>query len=297
MKKNLLVEIKRIKSLMGLNEDTQSDLVSAGSEIEQALNKPIGGFVDDFSQIASDPKVQAVLKAGMEDGDKNDDKKIKIGGKGSISVKNLKPTQNEIGVEESLKNILTDKYGSLKSFLDGEANVGPNPVVIYNGEWIIDGHHRWSQVFAANPNAKIPVVNLEGKFSPSDILKITHLSVAAGANGLPLSSAKGVNLLEASKGDVYKVVLRNLNDKAAKIWNEERDVNCSSAKCYNLAELIWKNVQMLQKNGTAPGAPPRTKMPQTDSKEPTTKVINRIVGGDLNYVDPSNPIELEKGDK
>jgi hypothetical protein len=294
-KKFLTEEINKMLHLMNhklgtprLNEDDKSEYIAAGSEIEQALQKPIGGFVDDFSRIASDPKVQAVLKGGLTiDGDKTDDRNVQIGDKGWTPVKNLKPTQNEIGAAESLKNILTDKYGSLSSFLDGKADVGSNPVVIYNGEYIIDGHHRWSQVFAANPDAEIPTLNLVGKYKPQDILKIVHLAVAAGANGLPLAKAKGVNLLEASKDNVVKMVFQSLNDKAAKIWNEKRNTKCENSQCYDLAELIWGNVQKLQANGVTPGAPPRTKMPQTDAAEPTSKVISRLDKGIINYDDPS----------
>jgi len=297
-KKLLTEEINKMKHLMNyklgasrLNEDDmdQAELVSAGSEIDQALQKPIDGFVDDFSAIASDPKVQAVLKGGQTlDGDPKDDQKVKIGDKGSTPVKGLIPTQNEIGAEESLKNILTDKYGSLKSFLQGKANVGPNPIVIYNDKYIIDGHHRWSQVFAANPDAEVPTLNLVGKYKPQDILKIVHLAVAAGANGLPLAKAKGVNLLKASNSDVFKMVFQNLNDKAAKIWNEERNTKCKNSQCYDLAKLIWANVEKMQANGVAPGAPARTKMPQTDAKEPTLTVINRLDKGIINYDDPSD---------
>lgn len=301
MKKNILLEVNKIKKLMGINEDGGDEFISAGSDIADSLQKPIDSFVDDLSQIVSDPKVQAVLKAGnpskpielgggkkLSDGDDGDDKKIKIGSKGWTSVKDLKPTQNEIGASESLKNILTDPYNSLTSFLSGKADVGKNPIVTYNGKYIIDGHHRWSQVFAANPDAMVPTLDLVGSLSPLDILKIVHLSIASGAGKLPLSSAKGVNLLKASRDDVYKMVVRNLNDKAIKIWNNSGKVKCENARCENLAKLIWSNVEKLQSNGVISGAPSRTKMPQTDAEESTQSVINRVTQGSLNYINPSN---------
>lgn len=286
MEKKLITELSRIKTLMKINEELSDDDISTvGNELEMMLNKPIAQFVDDFASVANNPKVLAVLKAGLEDGDMVDDK-IKIGGEGRTPVKNMIPTQNEIGAKESLLNILTDKYGSLASFLDGDANVGDNPIVIYNNKYIIDGHHRWSQVFAANPEATVPTLNLQGSLGAADVLKIVHLSIAAGANKLPLSSAEGENLLKASPDDVFKYVTQNLDEKTAKIWGAKRGVKNKK----ELASLIVKNVKQLQKNGTMDGAPPRTKMPQTDAVETTSQVINRLGKGVVNFNNPSSVV-------
>ena len=65
-----------------------------------------------LSRIISDPKVQAVLNAGEQDGDPDDDK-LPYTRIEAISVQDLKPTQNEIGLDQSVKNLLTDKFNSL----------------------------------------------------------------------------------------------------------------------------------------------------------------------------------------
>ena len=261
------------------NPQQQSADLQAATELKNVMRLPISQFVDKFSTIASDNKVLNVLKRGLQDGNPTDD--VVSYTQGSTSVSKLIPTQNEIGMDESLKNILTDKYGSLGSFLQGKANVGPNPIVIYNGKYIIDGHHRWSQVFAANPKAVVPILNLVGKLPAMDILKIVHLSIATGANKLPLSSAKGTNLLLVGENDVRNYVLQNLDNKALAVWQRSgfKDANA-------VAQHIVNNVKLLQRNGVAKGAPPRTKMPQTDAVEDSNTVINRIAKGIVNFNQP-----------
>ena len=130
-----------------------STKAQAAQSIKNAFQSTtVADFVDKFKKIASDPKVQAVLKAGVTDGNPNDEKLSYT--KGKVKVEGLLPTQSEIGFDQSIANILTDQYGSLESILSGQADVG-GPIVTYNGKYIIDGHHRWSQVYAANPKANM----------------------------------------------------------------------------------------------------------------------------------------------
>ena len=58
-------------------------------------------FVAQLGDLAKDPKVQAFIKAGKADGDQSDDQLVAT--KAQIPVVNLRPTQNEIDVNGSLK--------------------------------------------------------------------------------------------------------------------------------------------------------------------------------------------------
>ena len=117
-------------------------LVEKSDEFVQIIDLPLNVFVDKFKRIASDPKVQSVIRAGLTDG-RPSDEVIRFSSK-NIPAKELMPTQNEIGVEESMVGILNNKYGNLDSILDGVARFN-SPIVTLNGKYIIDGHHRWSQ--------------------------------------------------------------------------------------------------------------------------------------------------------
>ena len=162
-----------------LKEDETQDKLDDLSTAFKTASVP--AYVSLLQKYSSDPKVMAVLKAGQTDGQPNDEK-FDVS-ETTIAAKNLKPTQNEIGAEESLKNIATDQYGSLDSFLKGTPDVG-GPIITYNGEFVLDGHHRWSQVYAANPDAKLKAVNVVGKIDPN--------------TSYPYSLAVGANLLSKS---------------------------------------------------------------------------------------------------
>ena len=233
MKINKLLEsMLRIKEVeLDSSEEAISSPKDAAGKLRAAVKSDtVTGFVNKFKSIASDPKVQAILKAGLKDGNPNDEKLSYS--KKTIPVYGLKPTQNEIGFDESIKNVLTNKFGSLESIFSGTADVG-GPIVTYNGKYIIDGHHRWSQVFAVNPKAKMSAIDITGELTPKDMLKVVHLSIAAKMKKLPLVNAKGINVL---RGVTEKQVLDAVNtyldqEKAKPIWakNGEKD-NKSIAK-------------------------------------------------------------------
>ena len=63
----------------------------------------------------------------------------------SMRPRNLKPTQGEIN-SEIVNNIIKDK------------KVYPNPLVVSEDNYIIDGHHRWAAAKKSKPNKPIPVM-------------------------------------------------------------------------------------------------------------------------------------------
>jgi hypothetical protein len=215
-------------------------------------------YVTTLQKYATDPKVAAVLKAGRTDAKGEPDEQFSVSNS-TPEVKNLRPTQNEIGAAESLKNILTDQYGSLDGFLKGKSSF-PDPIIIYNNEYVIDGHHRWSQVYAANPDATIPALNITGKLDPKQILKVVHAAIAADAGQTKTISANrsGGNLLTYTEADVAKYVKENLNDTAREVW-AKYGFDSDEA----ISRHISSNVRtMVEKSKPASWAPTRDSMPQ-----------------------------------
>ena len=261
----------------------ETDSVTASEKLNNTLSSSsVSNFVAKFKQIASDSKVQDLLKAGLNDGNQNDES-VNYN-EGILSVGGLIPTQSEIGFNQSIANILTDQYGSLKSILDGKANVG-GPIVTYNNKYIIDGHHRWSQVYAANPKAKMQVLNINGDLNPTAILKIVHVSVALKAGGVPSADPKGINILDGiTDKQVLDAVNTNLSDKAKKIWASKGYGDNTS-----IAKLIYKNLMMLiNKNKPIQGAPGRKDMPQTDQPEgsKSSEKLDLLAKGVVNFKNP-----------
>ena len=202
----------------------------------------VESYVNLLKKYQSEPKILAALKAGLTDGKPNDEK-FNVA-EASYAAKILKPTQNEIGAEESLKNILTDQYGSLDGFLKGNATF-PDPIITYNGKFVLDGHHRWSQVYAANPNAKISAINVIGKIDPKDILKAVHTAIAVDSGETKTISAnlKAGNLLAFTPEKVKSYVAENLTDKARNVW-ADNGVESDNA----IANRIVTNVKTMLDN-------------------------------------------------
>lgn len=261
-----------------LKEDETQDKLDDLTKAFKSASVP--AYVSLLQKYSSDPKVMAVLKAGQSDGQPNDEKFDVV--ETTIAAKNLKPTQNEIGAEESLKNIATDQYGSLESFLKGTPDVG-SPIITYNGEFVLDGHHRWSQVYAANPNAKLKAVNVVGKIDPKDILKAVHTAIAIDAGETKTISAnlKAGNLLAFTSQQTYGYMLDNLTDKARAVWNKfgyDDDTE--------IAKHVVKTVSMMIKSSKPENwAPKRDFMPQPE-KSGSDKWGVTMQQGSVNLINP-----------
>lgn len=267
-----------IKLATLLKEDETQDKLDDLSLAFKTASVP--AYVSLLQKYSSDPKVMAVLKAGQTDGQPNDEKFDVV--ETTIAAKNLKPTQNEIGAEESLKNIATDQYGSLASFLEGNADVG-SPIITYNGEFILDGHHRWSQVYAANPNAKLKAINVIGKIAPKDILKAVHTAIAVDAGETKTVSAnlKAGNLLDYTSRETYGYMLNNLTEKARDVWSKfgyDDDTQ--------IAKHVVRNVSAMIKSSKPENwAPKRDFMPQPE-KSGSDKWGVEMKQGSVNLLNP-----------
>jgi hypothetical protein len=243
----------------------------------------VSDFVAQFKKIASDPKVQAILKAGVTDGSP-DDEKLNYS-KTTLPVLNLLPTQNQIGFDQSIMNILTNKFKSVESILDGNADVG-GPIVTYNKKYVIDGHHRWSQVYAANPKAKMEALDIQGDLKPTEILKLVHAAIAAKMGKVPGADPKGLNILAGiDLKQVQDAVNANLDPDTEKLYKEKKGLADKNA----IAKYIFGNLQQLiRKNKPVAGAPGRINMPQTDAdKQPATTKLNLLQKGMINFKDPA----------
>ena len=266
------------ESKFNIREDETQDKLDDLSDVFKTGSVP--AYVSLLQQYSKDPKVMAVLKAGRKDGQPNDEK-FDVS-ETTIAVKDLKPTQNEIGAEESLKNIMTDPYDSLETFLKGNADVGGS-IITYNGEFVLDGHHRWSQVYAANPEAKLKAINVTGKLEAKDILKAVHTAIAvdAGETKTIAANLKAGNLLDFTSQKTYGYVMDNLNDKARKIWGKYGYDDDTV-----IAKHIVKNVStMIKRSKPEAWAPKRDSMPQPEKSGSDNWGV-ALKQGDVNLLKP-----------
>ncbi len=277
----------KLKNL--LKEAPVDDLAGVFGDKQKGGSVAIGR--KKLANVIGDPKVQALLNAGDKDGDPNDDK-FPYSSK-NIQVMKLLPTQNEIGFDQSVMNLLTDQYGSLDSFLKGNADVG-GPIVTYAGQYIIDGHHRWSQVFAANPFAKLDALDIAEKpgFTHTDMLKVVHGAIAAQLGKVPASNPEGENLLKGvDLATIQQKVEGNLGKDVEKTWMDNSPVYAGRKKIEivnpgDIATAIFTNLELMIKRKYATGAPGRKSMPQSDQGGDPEVKLKALAKGKINVTEP-----------
>ena len=181
-------------------EDKKGD-----SDIELNISKGPSAAVKYLNGPGADKRVRALLAAGTEDGDIDDESaKYK---EGSASIGNLVPTQVEIELTKSIGYPLS-KFDSLKSMIAGGVQrIGPsgNDMIVTSGNLIIDGHHRWSSLFSvAGPGGEIAAINVELKEKDAaSVLAIVQTAIAATLSGaVPKAKAGGMNILGKSEKEI-----------------------------------------------------------------------------------------------
>lgn len=187
-----------------------------------------------------------------------------------IPVSKLIPTQNQIDITKSLIYPITDTSSTKQCLKGGSVSIAGNKIIVYNGKYIIDGHHRWSQLYAMNKDAKIACydfINPDVK-GPIGALKMTQLAIVATGAEISPESAPGVNLLTASEEKVTQYILSKLKNGPVVAFESfgkiPNGVEGDAAK-NAIAKYIWKNVEEMQQTSQpVKNAPKRDFMPQAD---------------------------------
>jgi hypothetical protein len=248
-----LEAVQRVRGLSGLPVLTEDDSV-----LGRLMGDDYSAFIRSLKSSATDKKVIALVNAGLEDGVPKDDV-VQMTDK-TLKVTQLHPCQNEIDIDKSLRYPLTD-VPTAKKCISGRVRIG-DPLVTFRGRYIIDGHHRWSQVFALNSEAKMDTVDLTmGTVDPMEVLKAVQLAIVASTGDLPTKSVEGTNLFMASEDQIRKYVVKYVTPEVMKLYAEAGFGKTPE----ELAEHIYNNVKIMQQTSQpAPGAPERGVMPQTD---------------------------------
>lgn len=233
-----------------LKEDEESE-----KELKTILKSDYSTFVTKLGDNIKDPKFLDAIKS-LSTRHKINTTDI------SPAVQDLRPTQNEVVLDKSLSYGLKDPK-TIESFLKGGvvAVAGKSIVTAGGGKYVIDGHHRWSQLFCFNPNAKIAALDLTDIKNPMEALKATQLGIAAQIGKVPTAQGGGVNLFKIGESTLKKYVIDNITEPVVEVFKKYKKGNTPE----EIANYIWGNVQMLQKDAKpVAGAPSREVMPQTD---------------------------------
>lgn len=252
--------------------------------LQDLISKDYVEFVKQLQKQIKDPKFRQFLNMGIEDGDMQDD--VITAQEVDIPVQALRPTQSQIGLVDSLGWTAKNKPKAAGETAQADvANVGGR-IITANGKYIVDGHHRWSQVYLLNPNAKIPAINFQmaNAKNAKDVLKLTQLAIAAVDRVLPLIPADAETDIFATGGNVQRIkeILNGVvNDTMAQSLAQAYGVDSKEA----VIDKITQNALALYKVGTHNPDVPRQFMPQLDKVSDPSKKIDKLSGGDVNWND------------
>jgi hypothetical protein len=287
------------------------DITKGPEEVLKALVPdfaPAGPGEEKTYTVPED--VRKKLLAGKEDGQEGDEKISLVAG--SKKAGELIPTQANIDIDKSLADQIYHLYGNLEVALDGavpmnseapekgmvKSKAGQFPILTFGGNYIIDGHHRWSQICMTNPECMLKTadIKVDGVTDPKAIQALCHVILLAVYGKTVVKNVEGKNLLEQTPDAIKAAVLKGEGMKSKKPISEESlkllaeahkktggKVGIEEATAEKAAEMYAKNLETLKKLGAkAPVKIPRAFMPQpADSGDPAQFTI----GGTVNTSD------------
>lgn len=237
----------------------------------------LGDYVEQLNDMLEDNDAKQILVKAF--GEAKRGYKFK-GNWTNIPVVELHPTQSEIDVDKSLG--FPFKHGEDVAKKNGDRYYGsapvsmPFPLITFNGKFILDGHHRWSQVFAFNKDAKMECLDIKlspdsniKELTPNDALKICQGVLAAKRardhkGKIPQAKVEGANIFKMKEEDIKNKVKKYIEqyEDAANILAE-----CAKLKSVNdFVKLLSNNLLTLQNKNKQYSeiGNPRGDMPQTD---------------------------------
>lgn len=285
---------------MFLFESETSSNKERKKELEKWLKgKRLNNYVDALNKMIEDPKAKTLLQDGF--GGELGDAKLKFQVL-KLPVRNLRPSQSEIDVEKSIKHSIENPNKIDNLYKKGKDDVMINfPIITFRKNYVIDGHHRWAEIFALNPDAKAICCDYDGDISPIQMLKVTQGAIAAVKadetnknNGeLPVSHVKGQNLFD-DEWDKEKIIdyikkkaNSNLVNALQKYHNELDDMDkVAEWIADNLIELKYNNYP--EYDDIDRGIMPQTSKGGTDIKDPESSrpdhkgsALNKLKDGEF----------------
>jgi len=208
------------KSLVNVLFEQEEEITSAkeekpsasnlGADLESAFNGGPEG-VRAFMDNSKDEAVVDILSKASEeyDGDADDDK-ITIGGSVPVEVKGIGPTQQFIDLMQSVSFPL-GSADVLESAVTSKTSGAPGAISI-SGNAVLDGHHRWSGVFAITPDGVIQAKNFAFPGTVKEKLAAAQMAVAAVKDS-PGQPSKGggaeTDIIGKGKDQIFAMIDAN----------------------------------------------------------------------------------------
>jgi hypothetical protein len=180
--KSILLEEYRLLEQEEKEKEGPQVTGNVGKDLEAAYNagpEGVRAFMD--AQGNKDPGVQDALVKAAEAADGADpDDKISVGSATPVSVGDLGPTQQFIDLMQSVSFPLGSAK-VLEQAITSKTSGAPGAISISGGA-VLDGHHRWSGVYAITPDGAIKAKDFAFPGGVADKLAAAQLAVAAVNN-------------------------------------------------------------------------------------------------------------------
>jgi hypothetical protein len=265
----------------------------------------LASAVEILQTVAADDKLSKLLKHGFSSESKEDNQiQVDVKPDVSLETKSLVPTQNVVVVSNSLDNLVNGYFMTKDAksgekvpnnidytkYFSGDAPV-PQPFVYQAGgqNYIIDGHHRWSQAYCMNPYGTVKCTVVIGPAISADAaLKNFQAAIAVddSTKQLPIGSGSGQNLFKVNVQELGKTVAPMSEETADKIVAAGKDSKAFKNINPKIKQAFSKGSENLQaakallvsnaltlKNTVSPGSNEREIMPQADIKK-VTAILN-----------------------
>jgi len=290
-----------------LFEDVTDDIAKAAKGGPGAVRS----FVDNYP----DPDELKAALAGTHDNVKTDDT-TNVSEPTMRKISDFKPTQKEIDMMKSAAFPLGSAKALAKAITSNTTDA-PGSITV-SGDDVIDGHHRWSGVWAiSGQSGMIGAEDLDLPGDTTQKLAAAQLAIAAHKDvnqDMPTASGKiENNILGKSSGEIEKMMVANIGrqvDRRAPgpMLNDEMVANSSKDKVIakwagfklgaDANEIKAKIIKKISANlATVPGnpkAPAREDMPQLDHKSIGGKaakaaIYDKLQNAEINIKNPLSP--------
>lgn len=184
-----------------------------------------------------------------------------------IPVCKLIPTQKEIDLEKTLSQVLTEPEDLHYCCSQKNQTIGI-PIVTFNGEYIIDGHHRWSKLLSVNPQACIECIDIEGDIDAKSMLRLMQLVIMGETGKVEIKDVKGKNMLNVADTTISRYITNTITDDCIKVFSQ--NYSCKTKE--SIVKRMLKNIRKMK--SPIRGAVNRNLMPQLgDTPQAMTNVI------------------------
>ena len=187
----------------------------------------------------------------------------------TLVASSLLPTQREIFLDYVLPKLKEDDG---PKYFEEVVEIG-TPIITFNNQFIIDGHHRWANIAILNPKARIKAINFKSEgLTPIQFLKLLQGAIVLDKGELP-TAPKGkykVDLFHSSNKDILKCIDDTIpTDIFLYIKSTLKLANLERAQHY-----VGQNALSIKFNNLpAVGSPSRELMPQTNNADDVLDVL------------------------